>query len=81
MSSRKSLVIGILIGLAVVGCIAAIDGSTGTPRYQVIVNNDVTTNVHSCWVLDTETGTVNYLVGDTSNPRSVVFPFEQVPAE
>lgn len=83
MSSRKSLVIGILIGLMVVGCIAAIDGSTDTPRYQVIPIDAPQSAYDKCWVLDNQTGTVNYLSGGpvSNTPASIVFPFEQEPVQ
>ena len=82
MSSRKSVVIGILIGLVVVGCIAAIDGSTDIPRYQVTISGGSGTNYDTCWVLDTQTGTVNYLlVGGGGGGTSIVFPFEQQPVQ
>lgn len=82
---RKSLAIGIAVGIAIVGCLAAIDQpeKTGEGRYQYLEDAyltppDGTVTRYTHAILDTETGTLNFhdsdLRGDIA--ATIVYPFE-----
>ena len=83
MMDRKSLAIGIAIGIAIVGCLAAIDEpeKTGEGRYQYLEGVYATTSAsgvsYRVAILDTDTGTLN--IHDTTLEGeiapTVVYPF------
>ena len=68
---KRSIAIGILIGIAIVGCLAAIEGpeKTDEGRYQVI--DSISSSYLSFLILDTEDGTVNH----HTSAGTTVFPF------
>ena len=77
---RKSLAIGIAVGLAIVGCLAAIDGpeKTGEGRYQYLQDTVVSAfSGYEIVILDTETGTLNVHDGSVRDgiDATIVYPF------
>ena len=66
---RRTLVVGLLLGVALTACLAAIDYQTEPPRY---VHEYI--SYGEFIVLDTQTGTVNYNDADTMT--SLIFPFQ-----
>jgi len=71
---KKSLAIGILIGVLIVGCMVALDDVAETGgRYQFPPQYDMTNG--KLPILDTETGTVNWHQYSTQAPTTVVYPF------
>ena len=81
---KKTLAIGILIGIAVVGCLAALDGVAGTSgRYQFPTNwsGDSQYSSGRVPVLDTETGTLNWHFYSVTAPSTVVYPFLTDPVQ
>jgi len=76
---RKSLAIGIAVGIAVVGCLAAIDEpeKDGEGRYQHLDTAEVTAFGHEIVILDTETGTLNIHDSDPTEgiEPTIVYPF------
>ena len=56
---KRSLAVGIVVGLLVLGCLGAVDGPEdccAPPRFEFL--DEISTNTNFL-VLDTETGTVN----------------------
>ena len=66
---HRMLAIGIVVGLAIAGCIGAVTYQADSPRY-VAINENVYT------ILDTQTGTVN--IHDSSGGvwTTIVLPFQ-----
>lgn len=80
--NRKALAIGVLIGIAIVGCIAATTIETQGQRFQLISVGSFgslgASNSAHFAILDTQTGTVNIHDSDLSKPTinpTVVYPF------
>ena len=67
---KKALAIGIVVGVLIVGCLAAIDcpDKDGEARYEFLEGISTNTNF---FVLDSETGTVNQHDGTAT----FVYPF------
>ena len=78
---RKMLAIGILIGIAIVGCLAVVNGVEGTNgRYQFPPNWPVDTS-SLLPILDTQTGTLNWHHYNQTAPTTIVYPFLTEPAQ
>ena len=75
---KKSMAIGIAVGIAIVGCIAAIDGpeKEAEGRYQLVEMAQYPFG-YTLFILDTETGTLNAHDGgkDGHIEPTVVYPF------
>jgi hypothetical protein len=56
---KKTLAIGILIGIAIMGCIAAVNSATGSAGRYPFPPNYEGDRIET-WVLDTQTGEVTH---------------------
>ena len=80
MKEKATLVVGILIGIAIVGCIAAVTVPDKAPeegRYQFITASTIVYDGYEIVILDTQTGMVNVHDACTANgiEASTVYPF------